>query len=159
MSMFWDQVPKSAAPKVYEEQKSAIRDGDEPNTSNQRPDNVVYTRHNSNIVYKAEVPHVTDDEEPKRRVIRRAVPLFQGAKMSGQRATPYTWRALYELWRLSWYCCTYTHHISYQVFPRLITFSSWFEACLEKRDGIWSQSSHRFFRFYLFIFFLFVSFP
>lgn len=57
-------------------------------------------------------------------------PLFEEDKMAGTRALPLFWRAVYELWRLSWFTChDETRRRSRTVYPKPIGFCAWYRAC------------------------------
>jgi hypothetical protein len=68
--------------------------------------------------------------------------LFEEARMRSPRAAPLIWRAMYELWRLSWYHINDTGDHDTRVFPTLIRLGAWLQAIRTSYDPSQEQQHH-----------------
>lgn len=62
--------------------------------------------------------------------------LFEDARMATPRLRKFLWRALYDIWRLSWYCThTKTLHVDRpSLYPRFISLKDWLVAVRDPYD-------------------------
>lgn len=69
--------------------------------------------------------------------------LFEEARMRSPRAAPLIWRAMYELWRLSWYHINDTEDRDTRIFPTLILLGAWLQAIRTSYESSQQQHQHQ----------------